>query len=167
MVEPFHQEKNQYGTALEREQMSFADYITALQQDHQDRQRYLTTQYEGLDGEKALPPPCDALASDYPLVPRVMCANLPRVPFDAARADFWILFLTSHAHRGKLTLQQVNLWLGRSPAEGSSSGLHHDFADNLYILLAGTKRFTLFPPAAAEHLMTNGQLDVVHDNGLM
>jgi hypothetical protein len=54
---------------------------------------------------------------------------------------------------GNLIPQQLNLWLGAadpSSAEGVSSGLHHDFADNLYCLIEGRKTFTLFPPDAAE-----------------
>ena len=39
-----------------------------------------------------------------------------------------------------LVLFNANLWFGNSP-NGSSSGLHHDFHDNLYILLRGKKRF--------------------------
>lgn len=35
-----------------------------------------------------------------------------------------------------------NVWIGSS-ADGSSSGLHHDFHDNLYSLLRGRKRFRL------------------------
>lgn len=72
MVEPFNKEKNQYGTALAREHMSFSEYIDTLQKDDPDRRRYLTTQYEGQEGDKALSPPCDALANDFPIVPRVM-----------------------------------------------------------------------------------------------
>ena len=46
---------------------------------------------------------------------------------------------------GQLAPVQYNMWFGRSSA-GSSSGLHHDFHDNLYILLRGTKEFRLFSP---------------------
>ncbi|KAJ3248932.1 hypothetical protein HDU77_007931 [Chytriomyces hyalinus] len=63
--------------------------------------------------------------------------------------------------------QQINLWMGAAPPEGVSSGLHHDFADNLYILLQGTKRVTLIPPNAAPELELFGEddLQVVHENG--
>ena len=40
-------------------------------------------------------------------------------------------------------------------AEGSSSGLHHDFHDNLYILLRGQKRFRLFSPADAHRCVAS------------
>ena len=45
----------------------------------------------------------------------------------------------------------INLWLGCSRA-GASSGLHHDFHDNLYVLLSGTKDFLLYSPADAARL---------------
>ena len=51
---------------------------------------------------------------------------------------------------GGLVTSSVNMWCGRS-AQGSSSGLHHDFHDNVYVLLRGRKRFLLFPPGSAEH----------------
>ena len=41
-----------------------------------------------------------------------------------------------------LVPHQVSLWQGRS-LKGSSSGLHHDFHDNLYVLIRGRKRFFL------------------------
>lgn len=49
--------------------------------------------------------------------------------------------------------------------EGSSSGHHHDFHDNLYILLRGKKRFRLFSPDSAEHQYTNGKILRVFPNG--
>jgi len=61
---------------------------------------------------------------------------------------------------------QLNLWLGNS-ASGSSSGLHHDFHDNLYVLLRGSKRFTLFSPSDARKLYTNGSVELIHPNGLI
>ncbi|KAJ3279849.1 hypothetical protein HDU76_009374 [Blyttiomyces sp. JEL0837] len=68
---------------------------------------------------------------------------------------------------GNLVPQQVNLWMGAAPREGVSSGLHHDFADNLYVLLRGKKTFTIFPPSDAEKLYVNGPLHKVHHNGFI
>ena len=65
---------------------------------------------------------------------------------------------------GKLVPQSINLWLGRSTAP-ASSGLHHDFHDNLYVLLRGRKRFRLFSPADAHKMYTHGRLRCVHPNG--
>eukprot|EP00892_Ulva_mutabilis_P010350 jgi/Ulvmu1/7688/UM038_0120.1 len=65
---------------------------------------------------------------------------------------------------GNLVPQAINLWMGRS-AEGTSSGLHHDFHDNLYVLLRGTKRFRLFPPNMADRMYTHGSVECIHNNG--
>ena len=51
------------------------------------------------------------------------------------------------------------------PCVGSSSRLHHDYHDNLYILLRGRKRFRLFPPSMARRMYTHGQIRTVHPNG--
>ena len=44
---------------------------------------------------------------------------------------------------------------------------HHDFHDNIYCLLAGHKRFVLFPPSQASNLYPHGKIDAVHPNGLI
>lgn len=83
--------------------------------------------------------------------------------------------------------QQINLWMGSSTAskeefkvdlndptslgkyipKGNSSGLHHDHADNLYILVQGRKRFTLFSPADASRLHTIGTIYKVYQSGII
>lgn len=80
--------------------------------------------------------------------------------------------------------QQVNIWMGYSepsltplnladlvskyiPGGGSSSGLHHDHSDNLYILVSGTKRFTLFSPYDADKLATVGSIYKVYNSGVI
>lgn len=65
---------------------------------------------------------------------------------------------------GHLIPQQLNLWLGHAP-DGASSGLHHDFHDNLYLLLRGRKRFRLYPPDQAQHMYTHGRIAKIHSNG--
>jgi Cupin-like domain len=67
---------------------------------------------------------------------------------------------------GSLVPQAVNMWLGRADAaRGTSSGLHHDYHDNLYVLLSGRKRFRLFAPEHAHHMATHGRVKCVHDSG--
>lgn len=86
-----------------------------------------------------------------------------------------------------LVTQQINLWMGasREPVEkpdllhptrenlgkyvpsGNSSGLHHDHADNLYVLVEGRKRFTLYSPADALQMYTVGHIHKVYPNGLI
>lgn len=91
----------------------------------------------------------------------------------------------------KLIPQQINLWMGSSsrnnqtqepladpskpncgmgkyvPLGGTSSGLHHDHADNLYILCNGRKRLTLFSPADVPKLATVGTIHKVYDSGII
>ncbi|RPD58645.1 Clavaminate synthase-like protein [Lentinus tigrinus ALCF2SS1-7] len=140
LVEPIHPTANQYGTDVDRVPMPFRDFLKSLRDD-KGPHPYLTTQYsdEDPDAETVFPPPTNALKDEFPTVPRIM---------------------------GNLFLQQVNLWLGKSK-EGSSSGLHHDFHDNLYCLLQGKKRFVLFPPSEIQNLYPYGSLDTVHPNGLI
>ena len=96
---------------------------------------YLTTQ-EVPEGQ-LLAAPLTAIATQLPLRPALL---------------------------GNLVPQSINLWLGRSQAP-ASSGLHHDFHDNLYVLLRGRKRFRLFSPADAHRMALHGRLRHVHSNG--
>jgi len=81
---------------------------------------YMTTQ-EIADGELIAPPLTAIEPGVLPLQPKLLRTLCP---------------------------QSINMWLGRSDTP-ASSGLHHDFHDNLYALLRGTKRFRLFSPADA------------------
>jgi len=66
---------------------------------------------------------------------------------------------------GNLIPQNINLWIGNSK-DGTSSGLHHDYHDNFYIVLRGIKRFRLFSPADTEKMYTRcPELVKVHRNG--
>ena len=65
---------------------------------------------------------------------------------------------------GNLIPQNYNIWMGNSPFP-SSSGLHHDYHDNLYVLLRGTKRIFLYTYEDALNLYTNGKIDYIHPNG--
>lgn len=104
--------------------------------------------------------------------------------------------LTNVVHHGEfpivpnqfepLVTQQINLWMGcsavteapdlKSPSieslgkyvpRGNSSGLHHDHADNLYVLVEGIKRFTIYLPGDAEQIYTVGNIKQVFANGLI
>jgi len=72
---------------------------------------------------------------------------------------------------GNLVPMNVNLWIGRTPTPPSStsSGLHHDFHDNVYCLLRGRKTFEIAPPSSAQGvggcLKMRGEVLKVHDNG--
>lgn len=67
---------------------------------------------------------------------------------------------------GRLIPMNINMWIGHAPqVAGASSGLHHDYHDNLYILLRGAKRFRLFSPRDAGRMFTRGEIAHVHANG--
>ncbi|ODV64795.1 Clavaminate synthase-like protein [Hyphopichia burtonii NRRL Y-1933] len=116
--------------------------------------------------KELLQPPLTNLYKDenFPLVPQFLSSLIP---------------------------QQINLWMGngkntggsiedmdfdnlsldeigkRIPGNGTSSGLHHDHADNLYILIQGTKRFTLYSPNDTLKLFTVGEIYKIFQNGLI
>lgn len=82
-------------------------------------------------------PPLTPLAPDFPRVPRLAGGLIPTA---------------------------INLWMGCSRA-GTSSGLHHDYHDNLYVVLRGRKRFRLWPPSATPRMHPHGRLRKLHPNG--
>lgn len=121
-----------------KRRMPFGDLVAAAAGG--DASLYLTTQEAavGPDGHpEVFAPPASRLAADFPLRPALLGALVP---------------------------QAVNVWMGCAP-EGASSGLHHDFHDNLYALLRGKKRFRLFPPSLLERMYTHGTPLRVHPNG--
>jgi len=158
LVEPKDKMKGQHGTAIKREKMKLGDFLDRLENDKQST-LYLTTQYdeedEASDGDdEGQDYQRDARAC-FPEPIRSMLKNggsssCPLKPIMA----------------GSLALQQMNIWIGRS-ASGSSSGLHHDYHDNLYILLSGRKRFVLYPPSAGKYLSPHGSIHTTHPNGLI
>jgi len=101
---------------------------------------YLTTQdlvYDE-DGRPAIvSPPLTLLTEDYPLTPALF---------------------------SNLIVSNINMWFGYTK-NYSTSGLHHDFHDNIYILLRGEKRFTLVSPCDAANLYTVGTISTIHPNG--
>lgn len=165
-IEPVHPSAGHFGTSVKRKKVKFAEFLDILDDTDSAGKWYLTTQYveegeqdqspqpstsaNGSDSDSedsdyepeldnVLPAPTNALSNDFPAKPEIF---------------------------GNLVLQQCNLWLGNSK-QGKSSGLHHDFHDNLYILLSGYKRFLLFPPSAHRYLHPRGFVDRVYQNGLI
>lgn len=58
------------------------------------------------------------------------------------------------------------LWMGNSPTP-IVTVLHHDFNDNLYVVVEGRKHFTLFPPSEAAHLYPRGVIRNIAETGLI
>ncbi|KRX05648.1 hypothetical protein PPERSA_09788 [Pseudocohnilembus persalinus] len=68
---------------------------------------------------------------------------------------------------GNLVPNQYNMWMGFSGEKGSSTGLHFDYHDNIYVLVKGKKKFTISCPVNVQELKVNGDVKVVHKNGLI
>lgn len=101
---------------------------------------YLSTQeleYDYEDQPEILSAPLTSLRKDFPLTPSLFKTLIP---------------------------SNINLWYGQTAAS-STSGLHHDYHDNLYIMLKGQKRITLFSPALVESMYVEGKWVHVHPNG--
>ncbi|KAJ3292058.1 hypothetical protein HK104_005579, partial [Borealophlyctis nickersoniae] len=156
-----------FGSGQERVEMPFGEFIRRLE--NGEKKLYMTTQYDVSVPEDVVDedarrdmgrvleycqPPLTHLLDSFPARPSLLSTLAP---------------------------QQVNLWMGAAPPpprrgggkkisdqfKGTSSGLHHDFQDNLYILLRGRKRFTIFSPGDAKYLYLNGNVSRIHPNGLI
>mmetsp|Transcript_21073 Transcript_21073/g.24405 ORF Transcript_21073/g.24405 Transcript_21073/m.24405 type:complete len:510 (-) Transcript_21073:2387-3916(-) len=137
MVEIRSNENDSFGRGNEIK-MSFHQFLQLVKKG--DSMHYLTTQdvEANQDGQPDLMAPLmKALKDDFPLRPEMM---------------------------GNIIPQNINLWMGNNK-DGASSGLHHDYHDNLYIVLRGRKRFRLYSPADSEKLYSRGKLLKVHPNG--
>jgi hypothetical protein len=152
-IEPVDAIRDQFGTSAKRKTVQLSTFLDMLEDPELSGKWYMTTQYEDdeseddeddeedsadeaeisgnhgnhdmngtiqeikinerllpkLDVDVSLPAPTDSLAHLFPLPgPEIM---------------------------GNLVLQQCNLWMGNGKS-GKSSGLHHDFHDNLYMLVS-------------------------------
>ncbi|EPY52120.1 Jmj4 protein [Schizosaccharomyces cryophilus OY26] len=147
-IEPMDPSTGTFGQGMSRNEMTVAEFLQRIKA---GERLYLTTQYDDsddvLDGDdevsllvKSLcPAPTDKLLSDFSLTPALM---------------------------GNLVPQQCNIWIGRSE-NGTSSGLHHDFHDNIYTVVKGHKRFVILSPDSALHLQLAGKISKIHQNGLI
>lgn len=113
-----------------------------------------------------LQPPLTNLCLDetFPLVPDFLSGLIPQ------QINLWMGCGATSAETpdfDNLTEESLGKYLPPTKNGGSSSGLHHDHADNLYILIQGIKRFTLFSPADAQKLHTIGLVHKIYENGLI
>jgi hypothetical protein len=65
---------------------------------------------------------------------------------------------------GNIIPFQINIWMG---GDNTKSRLHHDYHDNLYIVIKGKKIIKLYSPADADNLYTRGCISKIHKNGLI
>ncbi|KAI4726157.1 Clavaminate synthase-like protein [Aureobasidium sp. EXF-10728] len=158
-VEPMHKEKKRYGTDVQRVDTTFGAFLDSLKEE-KDEYDYLTTQYS--DDEDDMDDSDDDEENEDAQDNEIKNGTFPQPVRALLRKDVPM----RPAIMGNLVLQQMNMWLGKTKS-GTSSGLHHDFHDNLYILLKGRKRFVLYPPSAVHHLDTYGEPKQIHHNGLI
>mmetsp|Transcript_7593 Transcript_7593/g.11337 ORF Transcript_7593/g.11337 Transcript_7593/m.11337 type:complete len:385 (+) Transcript_7593:327-1481(+) len=118
--------------------MKFSEFLDSIESGNENL--YLTTQELEYDceGRPALhSPPTSQLLSDIPI---------PVPLLDT------------------LIISNINIWFGSSTSF-VTSGLHHDFHDNLYLVLRGEKRLRLYSPCYASNMYTIGNIVKVHENG--
>ncbi|MCG8432628.1 MAG: cupin-like domain-containing protein [Gammaproteobacteria bacterium] len=65
-----------------------------------------------------------------------------------------------------IELRSVNIWMGNNQGT-TTTHLHHDYNDNLYVVVEGRKHFTIFPPEQAANLYPRGEIRHVQKNGLV
>ena len=136
-VEYREENKGRFGLGNESV-IKFSEFLEKLENGEENL--YLTTQNLNYTAEgmpSLTSPPVDGLVGDFP----------------------WNV-----SFMGNLIVQNCNLWMGCSSIN-STSGLHHDYHDNLYILLRGTKKFILYNYCDAENLYPSGKIALVHPNG--
>jgi len=137
-----------FGTTAPKIEMLYGDFLSTLSGG--ESRYYITTQ----DPEKSVDK-CD----DFGLVKTVYSEPLLSLVGE---------FPVQPQLLGNLIPHQLSLWQGLAGREQrSSSGLHHDFHDNLYVLIRGRKRFRLFPPSALPSLKVVGTPITIHRNGLI
>ena len=121
MIEKIDRNKPQkYGYKVPKVPMKYGEFLDGIVEGN-DR-CYMTTQ----DLEKD-----DTDLDEYGM-PRKFCA----APLTRLKSDFPLRPTIA----GNLVPYLMSLWQGLT-FSGSSSGLHHDFEDNVYILIRGRKRF--------------------------
>eukprot|EP01123_Difflugia_compressa_P015695 TRINITY_DN8966_c0_g1_i1.p1 TRINITY_DN8966_c0_g1~~TRINITY_DN8966_c0_g1_i1.p1 ORF type:complete len:161 (-),score=26.00 TRINITY_DN8966_c0_g1_i1:86-568(-) len=60
----------------------------------------------------------------------------------------------------------INLWIGSSDIkQGATSGIHHDYEDNLYVLIQGTKKLRLYSPKDSFNLYPTGDIIDITPHG--
>ena len=110
-------ETKQFGYKIPKVSMKYSEFLDSLVEGKENM--YMTTQeFDGALDDFGLPDriittPLEHIQDDFPISPSLLSSLVPH---------------------------QVSLWQGHSN-NGSSSGLHHDFHDNLYVLVRGKKRY--------------------------
>ena len=125
-----------FGHGSEKVDISFTELVDLWQKSNSTEERYYMNLQRG-ESKRSMVPPLSLLSTIFTL-PSFFLSN----PITA-----------------------INLWMGKAEENGSSSMLHHDSGDNLYMLVAGKKTFRYFAPSDAFDLYTKGHVDYVSPSG--
>lgn len=146
-------EKDEKDEGEEETDDEFDDYV--------DPQNKLTADDVEFRVKTLLQPPLTHLyKTPFPITPPLFASLITQ------QVNLWMGAQNSQAKKPDL-LNPTTHALGKYIPAGNSSGLHHDHADNLYVLVEGRKRFTLYSPEDAKKLFTVGQIRKVYPNGLV
>ncbi|GAW80990.1 cupin-like protein [Plasmodium gonderi] len=131
---------NSFGIG-EKKKMKFHDFLSLIEAGNTDY--YLNTQY----------------IKENAYYPSDLCnpVTMHMINFLPKKLDIM----------GNLEIYQYNVWLGNNTDEDLKTFLHHDYHDNIYVLLKGRKVFRIYSPNFAHHLKTNGTIYRVYNNGLI
>lgn len=176
-VESEEEEDEEQDAPMLFDQMSNASSIDMndLHDDFDDFDNESTqdSEYEAYQRVKTLyQPPLTNLAklsssssSSLPILP----TNPPLIPnLIPQQINIWMGKISHSKSQFSIDTSKPLTQLDRSiPQNGTSSGLHHDHADNLYILVQGRKRFTIYSPDDALKLFTVGQVYKIFQNGVI
>ncbi|ETW52853.1 hypothetical protein PFUGPA_05161 [Plasmodium falciparum Palo Alto/Uganda] len=131
---------NSFGTG-EKKKMKFHKFLSLLEKGN--KKYYLNTQY----------------VKENAYHPKDFCNSITRQMINYLPKELEIM--------GNLEIYQYNIWLGNNKSTKLKTYLHHDYHDNIYVLLKGKKTFRIYSPNFAYRLKTNGKIFKVHKNGLI
>ncbi|QFZ25777.1 hypothetical protein EJF18_10889 [Clavispora lusitaniae] len=138
------------------------DFDDVDSEDYVDEKLKLTTEEAEERVLSLFQPPLTELCNDtsFPITPKPFDTLIPQ------QINLWMGSSSQSSPKPDL-LHPTKESLGKWVPNGNSSGLHHDHADNLYVLVEGRKRFTLYSPKDALNIFTVGDIDKVYANGLI
>jgi hypothetical protein len=149
-IEPVDAVRDRFGTSAKRKTVQLSTFLDMLEDPQMAGKWYMTTQYDDdededdEDDDEEEPEEKTQMNGHHEngIIPEVKIDEriLPKLDIDlslpAPTDSLAHLFpLPGPEIMGNLVLQQCNLWMGNGKS-GKSSGLHHDFHDNLYMLVS-------------------------------
>ncbi|CRG96270.1 cupin-like protein, putative [Plasmodium gallinaceum] len=131
---------NSFGIG-KKKKMKFHKFLSLIEKG--DSNYYLNTQY----------------IKENPYGPTDFCNSITRQMINFLPKKLKIM--------GNLEIYQYNIWLGNNEDKNLKTFLHHDYHDNIYVLLKGKKIFRIYSPNFAYDLKTNGNINRIYNNGLI